>query len=362
MKSRLTGKLPVFLSLILTLALLFALALPCAADESAPSEPAAAQETAAQETAAPEEADAETGADGEGGAAEGEAAAGETQVEEKTEKKAKSWFSTAFGKFAKIHWYTYVALGLFLVLGLFIARSKTMDKRLRIVAMILCFGFAAALAAFNLFTNLPEGVRVSPYVVTVIGLLAFMAVVMCFSKEKWNSRQIAFAAMSMAISFILSLIKLFRMPQGGSVTPASLLPLILFALAFGPRKGLIAGFAYGLLQLVESAEVVHPIQFLVDYPMAFGALALCCLSAAFTKEDSKLRLPLAVLLGYLGRFILAVISGAVFFSEYAGDQNAIVYSIVYNGTYLGVETAIAVVVSLIPGFDTLVRQIRRLRA
>lgn len=195
--------------------------------------------------------------------------------------------------------------------------------------------------------------------VIVIALIA-MGVVMCTAKkEKWTSRRMAYAAMCIAIAFVLSCIKLFRMPQGGSVTPAAMLPLILFAVACGPVQGMVVGFAFGLLQLVEDFYVIHPVQLLVDYPMAYGAMAMACLACLIPAKYAHLRLPVAVLLGYFGRWAMATISGAVFFAEYAGEQNAWIYSMGYNLSYLGVEGAIACVLSFLPGFSRILAMMRK---
>lgn len=196
---------------------------------------------------------------------------------------------------------------------------------------------------------------------TALILVAFVAmgVVICRQKSgSWTARRLAYAGICIAVAFVLSCIKMFHMPQGGSVTPAAMLPLILFALAFGPGQGLVVGCAFGLLQLIEDAYVIHPIQLLVDYPMAYAALAFGCLAMLLPEKLNRLRLPLAVLLGYLGRYVMATVSGAVFFAEYAGEQNAWVYSLVYNLSYLGVEAAIACVLAFLPGFDRILKLMR----
>jgi len=148
------------------------------------------------------------------------------------------------------------------------------------------------------------------------------------------------------------MIKVFRMPMGGSVTLVSLYPLILFAVAFGPLEGLLIGCVYGLLQLLVDPYVIHPVQLLVDYPMAWAAVALACAAKVLPMND-RLKLPAAVLLGYLGRYLMAVISGVVFFAEYAGEQGALIYSLVYNLSYLGPEVLVCMVVAAIPGMSRL---------
>ena len=231
-----------------------------------------------------------------------EETAEETAEEAEEEEAPKSWFETAFGGFRELHPVT---------------------------------------------------------VVLIVALLALMLLILCTQDRKaWTSRRVAYAAMCLAMSFVLSMIKLFRMPQGGSVTPAAMLPLILFAMAFGPAQGLVVGCAYGLLQLIEDPYVIHPIQLLVDYPMAFGALALCCLARRLPGGDLP-KLPVGVLLGYLGRYLMAVLSGVVFFAEYAGEQNALVSSLVYNISYLGVEAVLACLISVPLGLSEILTRMRK---
>ena len=66
-----------------------------------------------------------------------------------------------------------------------------------------------------------------------------------------------------------------------------------------------------------------------------------------------------MVLGYLGKFIMAVISGVVFFAEYAGDQGALLYSLAYNFGYMWPELLISLAISLVPGMDRLVQLMRK---
>jgi thiamine transporter len=84
--------------------------------------------------------------------------------------------------------------------------------------------------------------------------------------------------------------------------------------------------------------VVHPIQLLLDYVLAFGALGI----AGYFKNSIALGAFSAIFL----RFIFAVISGVVFFASYANGKNVLVYSILYNGTYLLPEAIITIAVLL----------------
>ena len=196
--------------------------------------------------------------------------------------------------------------------------------------------------------------------VAIAVLLIAMIVALIFSvkKVKWNALMIAKAAITVALAYVLGLITLFRMPQGGSIHLVAMLPLILFSVAFGPLEGLLAGSVYGLLELIIDPYVIHPVQLLVDYPMAYAAVALACVAKLIPVND-RWKLPVAVILGYLGRYIIAVLSGVVFFAEYAGEQNALVYSLGYNIAYLGPEALICAVIALIPGMSRLPGLIRK---
>jgi len=191
----------------------------------------------------------------------------------------------------------------------------------------------------------------------VIALIALAAVLIRAGKAPWNTRVLAYAAMTVAISFVLSTLRLFKMPQGGSVTLVSMMPIIAFSLAFGPARGALVGCAYGFLQLLHDPYVIHPLQMLSDYPLSFAALALGGF-AEKTKLPKYWKLPLAVAIGSLGRYIMAVLSGVVFFAEYAGDQNVLVYSSVYNITYLGPDALLCLVAALLPGVSRIVGVLR----
>lgn len=169
--------------------------------------------------------------------------------------------------------------------------------------------------------------------------------------DQSKTRTLVYGALCIALSFALSYVKLFSMPMGGSVTLCSMLPLMFFAYRFGLGNGLLAGLAYGLLQLIQKPEIVHWLQLILDYPLAFMLIGLAGVAA---KRDDPLsgaawRLPLGVLIGGAARLICHVISGAVFFGAYTPEgMNPWWYSFLYNGGYLGVDTLICMVVAAIP--------------
>ena len=172
----------------------------------------------------------------------------------------------------------------------------------------------------------------------------------------------AAGGMAIALSSVLSLIKLFEMPQGGSVTAASMLPVLFVALALGPAWGLGIGAVYGLLQFVLQPYSAHWASIILDYPLAFGLLGLAGLFARplmdrmsernLLRRLSAIRWPqiiAAVVVGMLGRTLAHVLSGVVFYASYAEEagQNPWIYSLVYNLSYMIPEAIITIIV-LVP--------------
>ncbi|HOV70462.1 MAG TPA: energy-coupled thiamine transporter ThiT [Clostridia bacterium] len=160
-----------------------------------------------------------------------------------------------------------------------------------------------------------------------------------------STKAIVYGAICAALSFILSYIKLWSMPQGGTVTPASMLPLIIYSYSFGVVPGFVAGTVYGMLQLIQDPYILHPMQVIMDYPLPFALLGL---AGIIKTKNLQAGLIAGAFIGCTGRFISHVLSGVIFFAEYAGDQNPWLYSIAYN-SFVYVEFAIITVILLIPG-------------
>ena len=150
-----------------------------------------------------------------------------------------------------------------------------------------------------------------------VGALAALAVVLLVIARghvRWTARMLATAALCLALAFVLSYIKLFDLPQGGAVTAASLLPIIAFAYSYGLAPGLVVGVAYGLLQMIQDPWIVSPVQAILDYPLAFACIALAAVARKLPDSWGWLA---GIALGGVGRFVCHVLSGVVFFAEYA---------------------------------------------
>lgn len=163
------------------------------------------------------------------------------------------------------------------------------------------------------------------------------------TEKTFTSREIAEAALAIALAFVLSMIKIYHLPMGGSVTAGSMIPILLLALRRGYKLGLTAAVLYGVFQFIEGAYVVHPAQALLDYPLAFGALGLAGFFApGAEKGKSTIYALIGVAVGIAGRFLCHFLSGVIFFSEYAPEgMNPWVYSALYNGSYLVPELIIS---------------------
>lgn len=154
-------------------------------------------------------------------------------------------------------------------------------------------------------------------------------------------------ALLAALGYVLDLIG-FSMPQGGSVTFV-LVPVIIIAFRRGVVAGLITGLLIGVLQVATGRFSAAPLSFeivliqvFMDYFLAFMVAGFAgvfrpAFLQAFEKAN-KTQMVLAVVAGAALastlRYIVHVLSGIFFFGFYAGDQNVLLYSLIYNATYM----------------------------
>lgn len=147
----------------------------------------------------------------------------------------------------------------------------------------------------------------------------------------WGVQTLAEIGIAIALAAVLGQIRLFVMPQGGSVS-LELLPIIFIAVRRGVVPALVTGLLYGLLQLVlPGAFVYHPVQAAFDYPLAFMSLAV----AGLVVVTGWRSLFLAVFLAVGARLVFHFLSGLIFFAEYAPSWEAPwLYALTYNLLYL----------------------------
>ena len=142
-------------------------------------------------------------------------------------------------------------------------------------------------------------------------------------------------ALCIALAVVLSRINLFELPQGGSVD-LRLVPMIVFAWRRGLKAGLGVGFLTGVTRILFGAYIYHPIQVILDYPLAYMCAGL---AAAFLFLNNKLAAHvLGVIAAAAAQIFCNVISGALFFAQYApAGQNPWVYSLLYNAPVMSVK-------------------------
>ncbi|MGI6144081.1 MAG: energy-coupled thiamine transporter ThiT [bacterium] len=144
--------------------------------------------------------------------------------------------------------------------------------------------------------------------------------------SRFSLRTVAEIGVMVGVALVLNFFRLFQMPQGGSVS-LEMLPIFIVALRWGTAAGVVAGALFGAAQLLFGASIYYPLQVVLDYPLAFALLGV---AGAFP------RMPLlGISLGAVGRLLAHVVSGVVFFAEYApAGTNVWVYSFGYNLTYI----------------------------
>ena len=161
-------------------------------------------------------------------------------------------------------------------------------------------------------------------------------------RESLRIKLLAEVAVMVALSGALYLVKVFTLPQGGSITLASMVPVFLLALRRGPKIGITAGVIFGLVALVEDVSsgfevIVFPTQVILDYPLAFGLLGL----AGFFRNSPLL----GVVIGVAARFCSHFVSGIIFFANLApAGMSAYEYSAIYNGSFLLPELVITTII------------------
>lgn len=213
----------------------------------------------------------------------------------------------------------------------------------------------------SLFFNQEDGY----YSLTTAGTITFFAIIAvlvlltAFFRKKesaavktakfFSTRQLVFSAVALALGFVASYIKIIDMPWGGSVTLCSMLFVTLIGYWYGPKIGLTAGFAYGILQFLQGGGdfILSPMQVCMDYILAFAALGL---SGFFSRTKNGL------IKGYLFavfvRGLFHTIGGYLYWMEYMPESFpksfSFLYPFAYNYAYLIVEAFITVVILMLP--------------
>lgn len=200
----------------------------------------------------------------------------------------------------------------------------------------------------NFYSESSVGLIVSA-IVLILVLIALY--ILGDKRQISDTRSVVYGAISIALAFALSYVKFFEMPQGGSVTLASLLPLMIYSMMFGTRRGIIVCLIYGALQALQDPWIIHPMQFMLDYPLAFGMIGVSGIFAeknVFKFKGGKLVAFIAGgIVAVCLRYASHVLSGVYAFAdltEYKSYTAAAAYSLSYNSF-----TFIDLIIDLVAG-------------
>lgn len=205
--------------------------------------------------------------------------------------------------------------------------------------------------------------------------------------KKQSTVRLVESALLIAIAAVIELVSKtlgLELPFGGTITLASMFPIVLIAYKYGTKWGLLSGFTYSLVQMLLGAKTVSAMFLpgddqmvlwqaicicLLDYVLAYTLLGLGGIFKGKFKKPAA-ELALGAFVALLLRYLVHIVSGAIFYGAYAewfftqegfysigekilgtfsGSSLAIAYSIFYNGLYMIPEIIITTVVAAILG-------------
>ena len=200
----------------------------------------------------------------------------------------------------------------------------------------------------------------NPLIISFVAMMLAVIVIYLLGKKREvnETKAIVYGAIAVAMSFALSYAKFLSLPQGGSVTFASLLPLMIYCAMFGTRRGVMVCLIYGFLQALQDTFIIHPLQFMLDYPLAFGMIAASGIFFERTplKKNKLAAFIVGATLAVVLRYVCHVCSGVFAFAAYAQIDvygSAVAYSFAYNSftlVDLAIDLAAGILLMLSPSF------------
>lgn len=205
--------------------------------------------------------------------------------------------------------------------------------------------------------------------------------------KKESTVRLVESALLIAIAAVIELISKalgLELPFGGTVTLASMFPIVLIAYKYGTKWGLLSGFTYSIVQMLLGVKVVSAMFLpgdgqmavwqaicvcLLDYVLAYTVLGFGGIFKGKFKKPAG-ELALGAFVALLLRYLVHIVSGAIFYGAWAewffsqedfysigekilgtfsGTSLSIIYSIFYNGLYMVPEIIITTVVAAILG-------------
>lgn len=166
---------------------------------------------------------------------------------------------------------------------------------------------------------------------------------------KMETKKLTLSAVLIALSAVLSMVKVYELPLGGSITLLSMLPVAVIAICYGTRWGMFCSTLYAFVQVAMDIGKLMGYGMtagtwvgclLFDYIVAYGALGL----AGVFRKRNILGMCVGIMLALVIRFIAHFISGAIVFAVFCPEGwNVFLYSLCYNGSYMLPELVITIV-------------------
>ena len=210
---------------------------------------------------------------------------------------------------------------------------------------------------FDFLVTAEGGLTTTGYVVSVIAVLILIILVAVLLQKntsalKLTTQQLVTCAVALALAYVTSYIKIFKLPFGGSVTLFSMLFIVLIGYWYGIKVGILTGLVYGIFQFLQEPYVLSFFQVCCDYILAFGAMGL---SGLFTKSRKH---------GLLKAYIVAILArgGYLYWMDYMPDNFpkslTALYPIIYNYSYILLEGVLTIVVISIPAVSSALGRMR----
>ncbi|MBR4049906.1 MAG: energy-coupled thiamine transporter ThiT [Clostridia bacterium] len=202
-----------------------------------------------------------------------------------------------------------------------------------------------------------------------------------------KTKRLALSGILIAMATVLSFIKVFEWPFGGSITAASMLPLAMLGYTYGVKWGLAVGLLHGVIQAITGATMSSAFAgqtpgavaaiCMIDYFIAFSVIGLSGMFKGKIKNHS-VGFALGTAVAVFLRYVCHVASGYIFFKSYADwffgevmvngfsamlmekcspNLLGLIYSVIYNAAYMMPELAITTVCAVL--LITLVPPVKR---
>ena len=222
------------------------------------------------------------------------------------------------------------------------------------------FQLLSFLSPQEFWENFKEIGFLAPAIIA-IGILLVFVILGIVKKArgglKWDTRTLTYGAVCVGLAYVLSFVKIFELPNGGSITAASMLPILAYGYMTGPLYGTAAGLVYFLLQLTQGVYFLSPMQFVFDYVLPFTVLGT--LSGVFRTKNQNANLYCGFTLAIVARYLCHFIAGFVFWGESAPEgMNPVAYSALYN-SFVFIDSIPCFILMSIPAIKKLFKPIVR---